>query len=87
MSTAVVADTHTLVWHFLKSAKLSPTAMAAISQASLAGEQVYVASVSIVELAYLVEIGSLAKSTAKLRQLPTPLPPADKGSIPSRLSR
>jgi PIN domain nuclease of toxin-antitoxin system len=59
MSTAVVADTHTLIWHFERSPKLSTPAHTAIIQAALAGEPVYVPSISIIELAYLVEKGKL----------------------------
>lgn len=53
--SAVVIDTHAIVWYFLKSGNLSATALAAIDRA----ESVYVASISIVEIIYLNEKGKL----------------------------
>lgn len=49
--SAVVIDTHAIVWYFLKSGNLSDTALAAIEGA----ESVYVASISVVEIIYLNE--------------------------------
>jgi PIN domain nuclease of toxin-antitoxin system len=56
---AVVADTHTVVWYLLTSGKLSPDALVALDQAIQDGEPIYVSSISIVELTYLVEKGRL----------------------------
>jgi len=53
--SAVVIDTHAIVWYFLKSENLSATALAAIERA----ESVYVASISVVEIIYLNEKGRL----------------------------
>lgn len=49
--SAVVVDTHAIVWYFLKSGNLSATALAAIHQA----DPVYLASISVVEIIYLTE--------------------------------
>ena len=59
MSSAVVADTHTIIWHFERSPKLSTPAHTAIIQAALAGDPIYVPSISIIEVDYLVEKGKL----------------------------
>jgi PIN domain nuclease of toxin-antitoxin system len=53
--SAVLVDTHAIVWYFLRSGSLSATAKAAIEQA----ESVYVASISVVEIIYLNEKGRL----------------------------
>ena len=53
--SAVVVDTHAIVWYFLKSGNLSATAFLAIDRA----ESVYVASISVVEIIYLQEKGKL----------------------------
>lgn len=53
--SAVVADTHATVWYVLNTPNLSPTARAAMQQAASDGDPVYVPSISLVEVAYLVE--------------------------------
>lgn len=52
---AVVADTHTFIWYLLGSNRLSATAMAVLEQIIQAGDSIYVSSISLVEIAYLVE--------------------------------
>lgn len=59
---AVVADTHTVLWMLTNSAKLSQAARLALEQAVLAGEPIYVASISVVEVVYLVDKNRLPKS-------------------------
>lgn len=49
--SSVVVDTHTIIWYFLNSEKLSEAARDAIEMAS----QVYIASISLVEMIYLNE--------------------------------
>lgn len=57
--TAAVLDTHAAVWLLLDSSKLSPLALRAIEDAAQGGDPVYVPSISIVEVVYLVERGRL----------------------------
>ncbi len=53
--SAVVADTHAIVWYLSKLEKLSETAMQSLDQASQAGQMIYLSAISIVELQYLTE--------------------------------
>src|SRR5438105_15204632 len=55
----VLLDTHTVVWYLARSALLSAAARRAILAAVAAAEPVYVASISLVEIQYLVERGRL----------------------------
>jgi len=57
--SAVVADTHTVIWYLLGSEALSPGALTALDGATVAGDPIYVPAVSVVEVAYLVEKGRL----------------------------
>ncbi|MGH9751859.1 MAG: type II toxin-antitoxin system VapC family toxin [Blastocatellia bacterium] len=54
-SPAVVADTHTLIWFLINPARLSGAALAVLQAAEAASEPIYVATITIVELRYLVE--------------------------------
>jgi PIN domain nuclease of toxin-antitoxin system len=54
MST-VVADTHVIVWYLASPEKLSPAALAALDAADASGEPIYIASISAVEIVYLIE--------------------------------
>jgi len=54
----LVADTHAAIWYLADSKDLSPRAAAAMDEAAEAGDTVYVPSVSIVELIYLIEKAS-----------------------------
>ncbi|MFN4260315.1 MAG: type II toxin-antitoxin system VapC family toxin [Gemmataceae bacterium] len=53
----LVLDTHATIWYLEGSPRLSPTALAAIRTALATGDPVYVSTVTIVELTYLVEKG------------------------------
>jgi PIN domain nuclease of toxin-antitoxin system len=57
--SAVLADTHALIWYLREPTRLSATALAALRQAAPAGDPIYVASISFVEVCYLVEKGRL----------------------------
>lgn len=57
--SAVVADTHAVIWLLFSPHRLSPDATAALQGAVAAGAPIYVASISLVEIAYLVEKGRL----------------------------
>lgn len=58
--SAVVADTHTVIWHLLSREKLSTNATVALENATAGGDPIYVASISLVEVTYLVEKQRLA---------------------------
>jgi len=75
--SSVVADTHTIVWYLANDARLSQTAMQTLDRASASGEPIYVPSICLVELTYLVEKGRLP-SVARdrlIRALDEPLAP------------
>jgi PIN domain nuclease of toxin-antitoxin system len=57
--SGVVADTHAAVWYLLESENLSSKALAVLDQTTQEGDLVYVASISVVEVIYLVEKGRL----------------------------
>jgi PIN domain nuclease of toxin-antitoxin system len=57
--TAVVADTHAIVWHFASSKKLSITASKALDQAIANRDAIYVSAITLVEITYLVEKNKL----------------------------
>ena len=48
--SAVVADTHIIVWYLACPQKLSPAAVAALDEADAAGEPIYIASISLIEV-------------------------------------
>jgi PIN domain nuclease of toxin-antitoxin system len=56
---ALLADTHAVVWYLLGDARLSARAEASLEAAAVAGDPLQVASISIVEIVYLVEKGKL----------------------------
>ncbi|MEG4068604.1 type II toxin-antitoxin system VapC family toxin [Microcoleus sp. Pol11C2] len=53
--TAVVADTHTIIWYLRETARLSPAAMNALDAALAENSPIYVSAISVVEIGYLVE--------------------------------
>jgi len=55
--SAVVSDTHSLLWYLNDSSKLSPDALAAFEEAEQNGLPVYVPAIILVEVRYLVEKG------------------------------
>lgn len=57
--SAVVADTHIAIWYLATPDRLSPDALAALDEADATGGPIYVASISVVEVAYLIEKGRL----------------------------
>lgn len=56
---SVIADTHAAVWYFLEMSNLSDDALTALDDATDAGDPIYLASISLVEIIYLVEKGRL----------------------------
>ncbi|MCI0390708.1 MAG: PIN domain-containing protein [Acidobacteria bacterium] len=55
--SACVADTHALIWYVLNDPRLSPAAQSAMQSAAAAGDSVFVPSISLVEIIYLIEKG------------------------------
>lgn len=53
--TAVVADTHTIIWYLKDASKLSENATIALDKAIHTENLIYVAAISLVEIIYLVE--------------------------------
>jgi len=60
ISSAVVADTHAIVWYLADSTELSVRALSALDGAAQGNGPIYVASITLVELVYLVERGRVA---------------------------
>lgn len=58
----VLADTHAAVWYLARSPQLSPTARQTMVDAAAAGDPVYVASISLVEIRYLIDRGRLPET-------------------------
>jgi PIN domain nuclease of toxin-antitoxin system len=59
--SSLVADTHAMVWYLLSSDRISPKAMAAFDETLAAGDPVFLPSICLVEIIYLVEKGRLPK--------------------------
>ncbi|MEO7971336.1 MAG: type II toxin-antitoxin system VapC family toxin [bacterium] len=57
--SAVVTDTHALIWYLFEPQRLSPTARTAFLQAEADPGIIYVPVISVVEARYLVEKGSI----------------------------
>lgn len=55
--SAVVSDTHTLLWYLNDSSKLSSDALAAFERAEQNGLLIYVPAIILVKVRYLVEKG------------------------------
>jgi PIN domain nuclease of toxin-antitoxin system len=51
----IVVDTHTIVWYLQDDPRLSAKAADALDSATTAGEVIYVPSICLVELTYLIE--------------------------------
>src|SRR5579864_5299096 len=59
MSGAVIADTHAIVWYLTSPSMLSATALAALDGANQSSAPIVIASITLVELQYLVEKGKI----------------------------
>lgn len=55
--SAVVTDTHSILWYLNNLPDLSPAALQAMEMAEESGAAIYVPSIVLVELRYLVEKG------------------------------
>lgn len=69
--TAVVADTHTVIWYLQNSPRLSTTALITLDSATQSGDPIYISSITIAEIVYLTEKGKIPQ--AALNQLITAL--------------
>jgi PIN domain nuclease of toxin-antitoxin system len=77
--SGVVADTHAAVWYLLESETLSSKALAVLDETTQEGDPVYVASISVVEVIYLVEKGRLP--TVAMERLNRALIDPDAGFV------
>jgi PIN domain nuclease of toxin-antitoxin system len=62
ISSAIVPDTHTLIWSLFEPSRLSVAAKTALTDAEAAGAPIYISSLSIVELRYLVDKGKFTEA-------------------------
>ena len=60
--SAVVADTHTLIWYLAAPEKLSADAVAALDGATAGGHPIHFSAISLIEISYLVEKGRLPEA-------------------------
>ena len=58
-----VLDTHAVLWYLLDAKTLSPTAGSLIDEAATQGDPLYLSSISLVEVIYLVEKRRLPADT------------------------
>ncbi len=63
---ALVLDTHATLWYLEKSNRLSAKALGAIEATSDSGENLFVPSISLVEIQYLVEKGRVPETALRL---------------------
>jgi predicted nucleic-acid-binding protein len=60
--SAVVTDTHALLWYLNNDPLLSTPALIAFENAERTGQPIYLPSIVIVELRYLVEKGTITEA-------------------------
>lgn len=60
--SAVVLDTHAVIWYLSKSQRIPPAVVALIRRTINAGDPLYVSAISVLEVTYLVEKGRLPES-------------------------
>lgn len=53
---AVLADTHAIPWYLTADARISRAATAAMDHATAADDPIFVSSITMVEIQYLVEV-------------------------------
>ncbi len=63
---SVVVDTHSVVWYLAGSPALSKNAEAALDEASAEGHPIYVPSICLVELTYLIEKARLPAAAREI---------------------
>ena len=57
--SAVVADTHAILWFLKNNPRLSAPARAGLRHATATGQPIYVSAITFVEVAYLIDKGKL----------------------------
>ncbi|MTF39008.1 type II toxin-antitoxin system VapC family toxin [Cyanobacterium aponinum] len=57
--TGVVIDTHVLIWYIFEPNRLSETALTTIEKVNITNSQIYIPSISLIEITYLVEKGRI----------------------------
>ena len=80
--SAIVADTHAVLWYLLSPDKLSPKAEAALDETQNLNDPIYVATISLVEVAYLVEKGRLAEAAYQRLNLELSQPDSGFAVVP-----
>jgi PIN domain nuclease of toxin-antitoxin system len=78
--SAVVLDTHTVVWYLLRSPNLSSVALSRIKETIANGDLVYVSVISVAEVVYLAEKGKLP--IAAIERLVAALSDPDASMLP-----
>lgn len=77
--SSVVLDTHAIVWYITKPDRLSDSALEALEQATQAGEFIYLSTISLIEITFLIEKGRLTETV--WARLSTALDDAETGVI------
>jgi PIN domain nuclease of toxin-antitoxin system len=77
--SAVVADTHTIIWYLRGSSKLSAQALTVLNEALQTGRPIHISAISVVEMIYLVEKGRIPDEA--LKQVGGALLEADSGFV------
>ena len=62
MSSALVSDTHATIWYLLNDSRLSAKARLEMERAAQSRVPIYVPSITLVELVYLVEKGRFTEA-------------------------
>ena len=67
--SAIVLDTHCLIWYLAGDSKLTMAGRSAVDSAIQAGDPIYVSSITLVEMIYLGERGRIVPAAiAQVRQ-------------------
>lgn len=83
--TAVVADTHAIIWYLQASKQLSAKAAGTLDQATQSGNFIYLSAISLVEIIYLVEKSRISQTD--LEQLTNALSDPQTGLLLVPLNR
>ncbi len=59
----ILIDTHTAIWYFANSPEISTLATQTIDKAVTNGDTVFLATISVVEIVYLIDKGKLIPQT------------------------
>jgi len=86
--SAVATDTHAVVWYFHHDPRLSARAAKAFHDASALGDPIYLPSICLVELTYLIEKGRIPPETRErlLKLLALPDSPLELAPLDLRVA-